>query len=264
MRGLIAVTAYAAEAPVLGWIDGVIRVLSPQVPIEAGSLATGWPRRNTTPEGLRAEIAARAALDESADPAWRGTVEHTRLGGEQARVWRLVAVGLALHGLRSIDARHQAKDITERRDIHADLVEGFLSALPRINLTRPNVERRLLDAARRQLKRGRSSRYADTPAELDWIAHPAAQPGSAPHNHTDALQDLADEATTAGRPLDALGLELIGRTVLDKQALADAAADLGLTLDAAYKRRQRTEARIAAVYRITQRRRAKGRHRTPA
>lgn len=138
-------------------------------------------------------------------------------------------------------------------------MEGFLSALPRINVARPHIGRRLLDAAKRQLKKGRAVRYRDVPAELGWLPHPRATPGGEPGNWTEALADLAEEVVASGRRLDPLALELIGRTIIDKQSLAHAAADPGLTVEAAYKRRSRAEERIPAAYRIRGRRSASGR-----
>ncbi|WP_018585200.1 hypothetical protein [Salinispora arenicola] len=62
------------------------------------------------------------------------------------------------YGLKGIEARYHARNLDERRDINGDLVEGFLSALPRINVARPHIGRRLLDAAKRQLRKGRAVR----------------------------------------------------------------------------------------------------------
>ena len=102
------------------------------------------------------------------------------------------------------------------------------------------------------------ARFSSAEAAL-LLPDPTATPGSGPHNWTEALEGVASEVAAAGPRLDPQGLELIARTLLDRQDLADAAADLGLSVQAAYKRRQRAEARIAAVYRIRVRRPASGR-----
>ncbi|MEV6927394.1 hypothetical protein AB0M46_23215 [Dactylosporangium sp. NPDC051485] len=252
------VEAFAAEAPILGRIDHAFEQLSAQMTIPAGSLAPGWPHRETQPLDLRAELVARQGMDESIDPPWEGVVRRTRAGGREAKAWRLVALGLALHGLNHIEGRYRAQKMTERRDISADLVEGFLSGLPRLTLGRPHVEGRLLEAGRRQVKRGRSSRYREIPAEFGW--RPSPDPGL--HGWGFALEQIAAEVAAAGRPLDPIGLELITRTVLYGQPLPQAAQAVGLGMDAAYKRRERAEERIAAAYHITERRRASGRLKT--
>jgi len=258
MRGTVVVEAFADEAPILGRIDHAFEQLSGQVTIPAGFLAPGWPRDPTEPLDLRTELLMRSGDGESTDPPWEGVARRTRSHGEDARTWRLIAVGLALDELNHIARRYRTAKLIEQRDISADLVEGFLSALPRLNLDRPRVEGRLVEAARRQVKRGRSSRHREIPAEFGW--RPGPDPG--PHGWAFALRQIADEVAAAGRPLDPVGLELITRTLLYGQPFADAAHALGLGVDAAYKRRERAEERIAAAYRITQRRPASGRLKT--
>lgn len=258
MRGTVIVEAFAAEAPILGRIDHAFEELSGQMTIPAGLLAPGWPHRATEPLDLRAELLIRFGDGESIDPPWEGVVRHTRTGSPDAKTWRLIALGLALHELNHIAGRYRSQPRIEQRDISADLAEGFLSALPRLNLAKPRVEGRLLEAARRQLKRGRSSRYREIPAEFGW--RPGADPG--PLGWAFALRQISDEVAAAGRPLDPVGLELISRTLLFGQSLDTAAHALGLGSDAAYKRRERAENRIAAAYRIAERRPASGRLKT--
>jgi len=258
MRGTVIVEAFADEAPILGRIDHAFEQLSAQVTIPAGFLAPGWPHRATEPLDLRTELFMRSGDGESTDPPWEGVVRRTRTRTEDARTWRLIALGLALHGLNHIEGRYRSQKLIERRDISADLAEGFLSALPRLNLDRPRVEARLLEAARRQLKRGRSSRYREIAIEFGW--RPGSDPG--PLGWAFALRQISDEVAAAGRPLDPVGLELITRTLLLGQPLDDAAHALGLGVEAAYKRRERAEERIAAAYRITERRPASGRLKT--
>lgn len=258
MRGTVIVEAFADEVPILGRIDDAFRQASAQVTIPAGFLAPGWPHEATDLLGLRAELFMRSDDGQDLDPLWAAVVRHTRAHGADASTWRLIAVGLALDELNHIARRYRTQKLIEQRDISADLVEGFLSALPRLNLDKPRIEGRLVEAARRQLKRGRSSRYREIAAEFGW--RPGPDPG--PHGWTFALRQIADEVAAAGRPLDPIGLELITRTVLYGQPLTDAAQAVGLGVDAAYKRRERAEERIAAAYRITQRRPASGRLKT--
>jgi DNA-directed RNA polymerase specialized sigma24 family protein len=50
-----------------------------------------------------------------------------------------------------------------------------------------------------------------------------------------------------GQRIHPADLELIAATRIDHRPLAEVAADLGISVDAAYKRRQRAEHRLAAV-----------------
>lgn len=261
MPGVVVASAFVAEGPVLGWLDNAFTAVAAQMPIPADHLAPTWPENTCTPTELRVQMAGRAEDGQSTDPPWTAIVLASRQDGEQGRLWRLVACGLALRQLNAVAIRYHARDQAERCDIHADLVEGFLTALPKINLDRPNVARRLVDAARRQLRRSRTRRRTEIPADFDapLPPGPAATPDSGPHNWTQALTHIAQEFTAAGHTLDPIGVELIGRTIIDRQTLTDAAHELGLTTEAAYKRRSRAEARIAAFYHIDTQRPASGR-----
>jgi hypothetical protein len=260
VRGVVVASAFVAEEPILGWLDDVFTPIAQQILVPADSLAPGWPSRDTTPDALRTQIYLRGVGGESTDPPWRAVVKLARKPGDDGRLWQLLACGLALDKLKAIDSRYRAATVAERRDMHADLIEGFLSHLRKLDLGRPNVANRLADAGKRNLDRRRRQQRNTVPVDFAaLLPHPTATPGSGPHNWTHALEGIADDLAAAGRPLDSVGLELIGRTVIDRQTLAQGAAELGLGVQAAYKRRQRAEARIAAHYRIDVRRPASGR-----
>lgn len=260
VRGVVVASAFVAEEPILGWLDDVFTAVAKQVPVAADSLAPGWPLTDATPDALRTHLYSRGLEGESTDPPWRAVVQLARQPGEDGRLWQLLACGLGLDRLKAIDARYRAATIAERRDMHADLLEGFLSHLRKLDIGRPNIANRLADAAKRNLDRRRRKQRTTVPVEFAaLLPHPSATPGFGPHNWTQALDGIGHELAAAGHRLDPVGLELIGRTVIDRQTLAQAAHDLGLGVQAAYKRRQRTELRIAAHYRIDVRRPASGR-----
>ena len=251
---------FVAELPILGWLDPVFLTLAERVHITVGSLTGQWPPFDCTPELLRAELERRVDAKESTDDLWAAVVALARQPGEHGRVWRLLACTFALKPLRRIDRRMLAASVHERGDIHADLIEGFLKRLANIDTARPNIANRMVDAAKYNATKRRKARLTHVPVEAAlMLPDPTATPGNGPHNWTEALRGIGDDFTAVGRRLDPVGLELIGRTLLDGEELAHAAADLGLTVEAAYKRRQRAEARIAVFYRITERRAASGR-----
>lgn len=253
-------SAFVAEEPILGSLDDVFTPIAKQVDIAAHCLAPGWPHLDTQADALRTHLYWRATRGESTDPPWRAVVKLARQSGDDGRLWQLLACGLALDKLKAIDSRYRAATVAERRDMHADLLEGFLSHLRKLDLGRPNIANRLADAGKRNLDGRRRQQRNTVPVEYaTLLPHPSATPGSGPHNWTEALANIGHDLAAAGHRLDKVGLELIGRTVIDRQTLAQAATDLGLGVQAAYKRRQRTEARIAAHYGIDTRRAASGR-----
>ncbi|MEV6965708.1 hypothetical protein AB0M47_11370 [Hamadaea sp. NPDC051192] len=251
---------FAAEGPILRWLDRVFLTLAERVHIPATALTGQWPPFDCTPELLRAELERRTVEKLPTDDLWAAIVAHARQPGENGRVWRLLALGFALKPLRRIDYRLRAETLHERCDINADLIEGFLKRLANIDASRPNIANRLADAAKYNARKQRKARRTHLPAEAALLLpDPTATPGSGSHNWTEALEDIADDLTAAGRRLDPLGLELMARTLLDREDLAEAATDVGLSVEAAYKRRSRTEDAIAALYRISVRRSASGR-----
>ncbi|MEV0269592.1 hypothetical protein AB0H43_12485 [Hamadaea sp. NPDC050747] len=268
----MSLAGLAGEAPILGRVDELFNAVSPKVPITAGSLAPRWPATDSTPVKLRLEIVHRGLRGESTDPPWSGIVMRTRLDPAdwQGQLWRLIAVGVAQDDLQRIAARYHPRTHEEQRDIHADLTEGFLSFLARVDLDQPHIARRLAYAAGRELRRGRKARFGEIPTDPGWLAQTNAEllglaplPDSGAHDWSGALDEIAEEVAAAGYRLDPIGLELIARTIIEGQSLVEAAALVGLSVDAAYKRRSRTEDRIAAVYGISSRRRAPGRIKPP-
>ncbi|MEV0271139.1 hypothetical protein AB0H43_20355 [Hamadaea sp. NPDC050747] len=261
MERVAVVPEVVAAGPILRWLDPIFLAMAGQVRIGAGTFLDGqWPPFDCTPELLRAELESRSDEKRATDALWSAVVDRARLPGEAGRVWRLLALGLAVKALRRIDRTLPAENAYERDDVHADLVEGFLARLARIDTSRPNVAARLVNGAHYHARKGRKARRSHVPAEAALaLPDPGAMPDGDPRNLTDALDAVASAVTAAGHRLDRLGLELIARTLLDGQDLADAATDLGLTVAAAYKRRRRTEDTIAVVCRIRVRRPASGR-----
>ncbi|MEV4693133.1 hypothetical protein ACGFIP_04585 [Micromonospora zamorensis] len=260
MEPVAVAPVFVAERPILGWLDPVFFTLAQRVHIPALALTADFPPTDCTPELLRAELERRTDDKEPTDDLWTAVIAQARQPGEAGRVWQLLACGLALKRLRAVDRRMRAATVDERGDIHADLLEGFLNRLATVDTSRPNIAGRLVDAARYNARKARKARRTHLPVEYALHApDPTATPGTGPHNWTEAVQGMADDFTAAGRRLDPQGLELIARTLLDRQQLTEAAADLGLSVDAAYKRRRRTEEAIAAFYCIAGRRPASGR-----
>lgn len=254
MEPVAVAPQFVAERPILRWLDPAFHTLAKRVHIPARSLTDLWPPVGGTADLLRVELERRAQDKEPTDDLWAAIVGFTRQPGETGRVWRLLACGLALTRLRLLDRRLSAATVHERAEIHADLIEGFLKRLSRIDTGSPNILNRLVDAAKYRAGKQRDARLTHIPADVT-----RRPPSTRLPSYTESLTNIAAAFDAAGYRLDPQGLELIARTVLDRQHLTQAAAELRLTTEAAYKRRQRTEERLAAFYRISTRRAASGR-----
>jgi hypothetical protein len=213
--------------------------------IAAGELAPGIPPEPMRPRRFRRFMFDSSRSYRTRDRAWAAIVTRARRPDPTASAWRLVAVGLCISGLRGFRRRITVASAGELPDVHADLVEGFLIRLGSIEIDKQNIAGRLVDSAiGRAKRRYRQHANRPQPADVDGRRRPARpHPGSA-----DAyLHRVAAELASTGPPLRPEDLELIALTRIDGLDLALAAAELDLpSLEAAYKRRQRAEARIAA------------------
>lgn len=190
------------------------------------------------------------------DEVWRFIGAAAR---EERGDWNLFALGAAYPGLRT-RARRLTPPPTPYRiveAVHYDLAAEFLLAVHRLQLDRPNVISRFLGAAydqasgRKQPSRPRTVDIdAVDPAEVETATardHPLTDPGSAePH---DVLRRLVTDTSTApdGLQLTEQHAALIARTYLEREALTSVAADLGLSVPTASKRRSRAATMIAAL-----------------
>lgn len=226
------------------WLDRVFTGLS--WPIPAGVLGDGLPEIAVLPRQLRLLLLRNADDYALRDAVWQGILARARAPGGAG--YRLVAVGLALPGLRGYRRRIRVRDVQDIADVQADVLAGFLTRLDVVDPATPNLAGRLIDtaigyAARRYAADAMlpQPRSADIP-DASTSDNVMASPGGAEV----ALRRAAARLAAAGTPLTALDLALIARTRLDGQHLNAVAADLGLSAEALYKRRRRAEARLAA------------------
>jgi DNA-directed RNA polymerase specialized sigma24 family protein len=246
----------APAGPLLAGVDRVFADLDWTIP--AGRLAPGIPPRPVRPAALRRWLLATTTSYHERDAAWAGVVTTTRQPGPDGQAYRLLALGLALVGLQGFRRRIRIWDAQDVPDLTADLIAGFYTRLAIIDTSAPNIAGRLIDsaigyAARRY--RHHQSRPRPTPAvtspdtgPLPAISAPGWGAGCGREAGMDgALRAAAARLAACGQELHPLDLELIAATRIDRRTLRDVAADLALGVDAAYKRRQRAEHRLATV-----------------
>jgi hypothetical protein len=205
--------------------------------VDGRQLGHGLPRRRIALPELSAILMHPSCGFQARDAVWRLLVTRARSGDA---TWTVGAVGVALPGLRN--AAHRLSR-TYTGDVQAALVTEFVAALSTVNLDRPGVVSRLLDAAS---SAARSALRASEPAasgEANFAPGSTLPPP--PYGHPDLV--LA-RAVAAG-VLTTKEAELIGVTYLEDVSVADYADRTGVSRWTVYKRRKAAEARLVAAIR---------------
>jgi hypothetical protein len=205
--------------------------------VDGRQLGHGLPRRLIALPELAAILMHPSCGFEARDAVWRLLVSRARSGDA---TWTVGAVGVALPGLRN--AAHRLSR-THNGDAQAALVTEFVAVLGTMNLDRPGVVSRLLDAAS---SAARSALRASEPAasgEANFAPGSALPPP--PYGHPDLV--LA-RAVAAG-VLSAEDAELIGATHLEDVSVAEYADHLGVSRWTVYKRRKAAETRLVEAIR---------------
>jgi predicted DNA-binding protein (UPF0251 family) len=205
--------------------------------VDGRQLGHGLPRRRIPLPELAAILMHPSCGFEARDAVWRLLVTRARSGNAE---WMVGAVGVALPGLRN--AAHRLSR-SYHGDTQAALVTEFVAALGAVNLERPGVVSRLLDAAS---SAARAALRASEPAvsgEANFV--PRSTLPRPPYGHPDLV--LA-RAVAAG-VLSAEDADLIGTTYLEDVSVAEYAERLGVSRWTVYKRRKAAEARLVAAIR---------------
>ncbi len=203
--------------------------------VDGRRLGHGLPRRRIPLPELASILMHPSTSYPASDEAWRLLVTQARTG--EAR-WVVGAVGVALPGLRN--AAHRLSR-SFAGDAQAEVLTGFLAALPTVPLDPPRVAQRLCSAA---FTAARTALRASEPARVD-VAYGA--PGSAlppaPFGHPDFVLARA----VARGVLTAAEADLIGVTYLEDVSVAEFAHRTGQTRAAVYKARDRARERLVAA-----------------
>jgi hypothetical protein len=205
--------------------------------LDGAAVGYGLPRRLIPLDELRAIMLHPATGRAARDAVWRHVVGEARSG---APAWVIGAVGLALPALWQMAGGLAEGYRGDVADLQGAILAGFVTGVHRIDADRPGVITRLRWAAYRA---GLAVRYTrDGIASMPlprWESAPPPQPWG----HPDLL--LAD--AIAKGVLSPLAAELIGRSRLEGITLKQAAAELGVGVQAAYKTRRRGERRLLAA-----------------
>jgi hypothetical protein len=201
----------------------------------------GLPRRSVALDELRDRLLARQCPQATRDAVWAHLVACSR---DRGASWTVGAVGVALPALTSVAARLTARLAGDPVDVHAEVLRGFLTELPVIDLRRPRIMLRLRWAAYRCGHAALSEALGGpTPTGLGSRSCPPIQPWGHP--------DLVLARAVAEGVLTRIEADLIGATRLEEMPLADWARARGVGLKTTYSTRERAERRLVAYLRET-------------
>lgn len=232
--------ALVRPGPMLDWFPSLFATL-PWV-ITADTFGPGVPRRDTAPRVLERFVIEEATYQQR-DDIWVGIVTRARRPDTASR-YTVIALGVAAKGLIGFRNRLRTRGSVELADVDADLVYGLVRRLATIELEHRNIGGRLIDSAIGYAKR-QWRHHLERPSPTDVAGDTALAPVS--QGLQLALDRMTRRLAAAGQCLDPSDMELIAATRVDRRHMIDAAAHLGLPLEAAYKRRQRAEQRLARL-----------------
>lgn len=202
----------------------------------------GLPQRQIPLDELLNRLLHRRCPPATRDAVWAELVRRSRMRGAS---WTVAAVGMAMPALLVIASRLTVHFTGDSREIHDEVLRGFLAHLAVIDIDRPWIMLRLRWAAYR------SGRLA----LLEAVGRPSCKapgfrsdPPPPPEGHPDLVLALA----VADGVLTRTEADLIGTTRLEETPVADWAQAHGTKPKTAYKARDRAEDRLIGYLRQAQ------------
>ncbi|MBF6238699.1 hypothetical protein IU474_16745 [Nocardia otitidiscaviarum] len=211
--------------------------LPPECVIALGGPVASWGR-------LREALCEPGLSLTAVDTVWAWLVRRARQG-DAGHVAALTCVGMALPMLTNISRRVTRSAFCVPYDAEAQILDAFLAAIGRVDLSRPGVWPRLRWAAfvgGRAWVRGEVAAAIPTMGLTNAGEDFARPVATAKQGHPELL--LAQAVAEGVLDADAAGL--IATTRLQKHTLTAMAAESGLPYKRLEKRRSRAEARLAA------------------
>ncbi|MFD5321150.1 hypothetical protein [Streptomyces sp. NPDC127098] len=201
-----------------------------------GRRISGLPNRLIPLDELRDRLMHRRCPQTARDAAWAELVRRSR---RQGATWTLACVGMALPALTSaagwLAARYPDQDVF---DVQAEVLTGYLNALPTIDVERPQLPVRLRWAAFRAGLAALSGALNAPMPVPPGFRSAAPRP---PWGHPDLVLGRAVREGVLTRT----EADLIGATRLEDVAVDRWAREHQSSVQSAYKARGRAERRLA-------------------
>ncbi|BEL01934.1 hypothetical protein Q0Z83_001250 [Actinoplanes sichuanensis] len=226
----------SGDGPLFDWFLDRYAQLDWAIP--AGSLGPGLPPRLMRPRQLERFLLEEADYPQR-DQIWAAVITGARRTAG-AEPYRVLALGLAARGLRGFRDRLPVRHRGELADVDQDLAFGFLRRLESIDVGTTNLGMKLIDSG---ITHARSCRRRIRVQPLTVAVEPSSTASQPADVHV-LFRTLIVELADAGTPLTDQDVTLLAVTGLDGLSVKEAAKRLGIGEQAAYKRRQRAEARI--------------------
>ncbi|MFI0444482.1 hypothetical protein [Actinomadura sp. 6N118] len=207
--------------------------------LESEILLEGEPVQGQPAEPVRLGLARILILDRAAEPAFRDAVWAELVARAQSHEgqWQLAALWMMVPGFRGIVSKLSRGLITDRKEVEAEVVAGFLEALHKADANRPRLGTHLWWAAYRHGCKARTHMLQEIPSEelALFTAHQTGQ-----DHETHPLIGAVHEGVLSTSEAD-----LINRTRLEGERLGAVAERMGLQYQACHRRRARAEGRLA-------------------
>jgi len=201
-----------------------------------GRLFGGLPEARIPLDDLRDRLMRPGCPRRTRDAVWAHLVLRSRVEGA---AWTVGCVGVALPGLATVASWIAGRYPGDRGDVHAEVLAGFLHALPTVDLRAPAVFPRLRWAARR----------AGMTALQEALDAPVPVPpgrGSAPPAPPAGHPDLVLARAVAEGVLSRTEADVIGATRLEEVRLTAWAGEHRMGHQFASRLRARAESRLLA------------------
>jgi hypothetical protein len=199
----------------------------------------GLPDRILALDELKQLLLGRSMSRPEQDAVWRELVVRARRDGP---AWVIACVGLAMPGLRRAVRRVGTDWASPTVDLHAEVLEGFLTQLKKVDLDDDRIAGKLVDAGTR---RARKARDADADASAIHVNRPWSRAPLNPWDHPDWILARAFAAGV----IDSEEHHLIGRTRLEGHTVAKVATELGISAAVAGAWRRKAQLKLADAIR---------------
>lgn len=211
-----------------------LSAIEPKIVLDLRMLSPDLPDRAVDLLELADLVHDRAVASSVKDLVWGEIIKAAQTAGWQ---WTIVAAALMIRNLRGWVSSLCQERRGERADVEADVLLGFVEALPSVDPAMRRLSRHLQQVAC-QRAAGRTQSTFD--AVLDNVGLRAvplvARPG-----HPDLVLARAVEAGV----LTIVDAELIGRTRIEEERLIVVARELDLPIADCITRRDRAEVQVA-------------------
>ncbi|HET6482081.1 MAG TPA: hypothetical protein VFG35_18905 [Actinoplanes sp.] len=228
------------HGPLFDWFEDRFAVLNWTIP--ADHLGPGLPPKDMRPRTLLRFLLEDADYPQR-DQIWAAVITGARRPAT-AEPYRLLAISLAARGLRRSRKRVVLTHRDDTADIDHDLLYGFLRRMTTIDVRATNLGMKLIESGITHAK-GQQSRPSQRVRTSRKRRAPTATADSTPDEELSVLfHEVLAALAAAGRPLAERDVKLLTITGFDHVSMTDAADQLGMSLETAYKQRQRAKARF--------------------